>query len=441
MEREHGLLGNAIPPPHGDDAQHAASSRGRALERVRAAVENGQAGPVLITGEPGAGKTWHAHRLAALLPDDWRTLFVDLARAMNALDFLRLVGHALGVSVTNRLGAARLLLRAVLQDEATDGRRWLLVVDEAHRGSAAVWDEIQAIVNQLGHPSGFAALLVLGQTELVRALSTRSHSAFASRLSLHVHLMPLDLDEARDLLGYPGRTSASGELAIEELHRDACGNPGKLLRLARSRPGPWQPGSDRDQRRQAHARKRLPATHLIRPEEPLVIEDDEPVSDPATGNERAVKARSDAPPLIPARPPIRDEDGLVEVGWEGDIESELVQAGAVSTVPRSSLADDPSFNEELIEDRYAALQARAEWTRGQGRSAGLDPAAQSDQPGWSPPQTAGPEEATGAEPTVPSDPAASTGPPAAIPPAGIRAESQHEFAPYSHLFTRLRAKG
>jgi len=441
MERDHGLGGYAIRQQHGDDAQQAASSRGRALERVRAAVENGQAGPVLITGEPGAGKTWQACRLAALLPDDWRTLFVDLARAMNALDFLRLVGHALGVTVTNRLGAARLLLRAVLQDEATDGRRWLLVVDEAHLGSAAVWDEIQAIVNQLGRPSGFAALLVLGQTELARALSTRSYSAFTSRLSLHVHLMPLDLDEARDLLGYPGRTSAALELAIEELHRDACGNPGKLLRLARLRPGLWQPGSDRDQRRQAHAQKRLPTTHLMRAGEPAVIADDEPVSDPAIGRERAAKARSDAAPLIPAKPPIRDEDGLVEVGWEGDMESELVQAGGVSTGPRPSLADDPSFNEELIEDRYAALQAWAEWTRSQGRSAGEKPTTQSDQPGRSPPRTVGPEEATGSDPAGPFDPPAAAGPPAAIPPAGVRAESQHEFAPYSHLFTRLRAKG
>jgi len=450
MERVQSLGRYASGQPQGDDSQPAVSSRRRALDLLRAAVENGRAGPVLITGEPGAGKTWVALRLAALLPAGWRALYVDLATAMNAVEFLRLIGHALGLAVTCRLGAARLVLHDVLQDEATDGRRWLLVVDEAHRGSAAVWDEIQAIANQLGLPGGFAALVVLGQTELARTLSRRNSSGFASRLSTHLHLMPLDLDEARDLLGYTGRTDLALERALEELHRDARGNPGKLFRMAQSRPELWRPGSDRDQRRHAQVERRLHTAHLARPTEPLVFDDGGPVSGPATGEEGAGTARSDAPSLIPTRPPIRDEDGLVEVGWEGDLESDLLPAGGTSTGPVASPADDPSFNEELIEDRYAALQAWAEWTRNQGRSAGENPATQSAQQRRGPAETFGPEEPTGTEPAAAAlaaapfdpadaaDPAESADASAAIPHAGVRAEGQHEFAPYSHLFTRIR---
>ena len=36
-----------------------------------------------------------------------------------------------------------------------------------------------------------------------------------------------------------------------------------------------------------------------------------------------------------------------------------------ATPPKPSLPDDSPFNEELIEDRYAALQAWSEWTKGQ----------------------------------------------------------------------------
>ena len=32
------------------------------------------------------------------------------------------------------------------------------------------------------------------------------------------------------------------------------------------------------------------------------------------------EGRMNTPPLVPARPPIRVEDGLVEVGWEGDLD-------------------------------------------------------------------------------------------------------------------------
>jgi general secretion pathway protein A len=403
---------------------------------------------VLITGEPGAGKTWHARRLAVLLGEDWRTLSIDVAAAMNAVDFLRLIGHALGVSVTSQLGAARLQVQGVLQDEAADGRRWLLVVDEAHRSSLEVWDEIQAIVNQLGGTGGFAALLVLGQTELLRALSNRRHSAFASSLSLHVHLLPLDLDEARELLGYPGRASAAVELAIEELHRDAHGNPGKLIRMAQARLGLCKPDLDREERRQVAARRRLHTTCAITPAEPRISDNDKLVAVSAGGEERAAKERSGDPPLIPTIAPIREEDGMVEVGWEGDMESEFVPAGgglaAGAPWPAEtavSTAEEELFTEEVIDDRYAALQARAEWTRNQGRSAGEKPGTTSVELGRSPSKTAEGEQIIGSDPAAPFDPATVSGAPAATPPAGFRAEGQHEFAPYSQLFTRLRARG
>jgi general secretion pathway protein A len=417
----------------------------------------------LITGEPGAGKTWQARRLAAVLPDGWQTAFVDLATGMNGLDFLQWIGHALGISVPNRLGAARLSVHGALTDESNDGRRWLLVVDEAHRGNSSVWDEIQAIINQLGRRGGFAALVVLGQTELARALSTRSLSGFASHISLHLHLMPLDLDEARDLLGYPGGAAVSFEHALEELHRDSGGNPGKLLRLAHARLNLPELNSDRKERLPLHDQNRLPEASLTRREDAPQFADDERVRASTKPEARTPTARPDTSPLIPTKPPLRDEDGLVEVGWEGDLETEF-RRGGVPTGAELPSADDPTFNEELIEDRYTALQAWAEWTRNQQRSAGECAAYEPAQPAPAVPQatsgamptdpaelgnpvdsrhsgdsTSQPDPTDSADPAAEADAARS--PAVAVPPAGFRAESQHEFAPYSHLFTRLRAKG
>ena len=342
------------------------------------------------------------------------------------------------------------MLQDILQDDATDGGRWLLVVDEAHRSSSAVWDEIQAIANQLGRPGGFGALVVLGRTELARTLAKRSASGFASRLGMHLHLMPLDLDETRDLLGYAGRTDSTLEPALEELHRDARGNPGKLFRIVQSRPELWRPRSDRDQRRHASAQSASKVPSSPDPASRSYGEDGRSFADPAARKEGAGTARSDAPSLIPTRPPIRDEDGLVEVGWEGDLESELLPTVGTSPETVGSLADDSSFNEELIEDRYAALQAWAEWTRNQGRSGGENPATQTAQQRREPAEpagregpastepAAGPDRSAAFEPADSADPGDAARGPAVGPHAGVRAESQHEFAPYSQLFTRLR---
>jgi type II secretory pathway predicted ATPase ExeA len=439
MDHDQGLTTETSERPRGDSPL-AVSSRRRALDRLRAAALAGQARPILITGEPGAGKTWLADQLGRLLPSAWRSTRVDLTRAMTALDFLQLVGHSLGVPLSEGLGATRARLNSILHDDDVDGRRWLLFVDEAHHASPVVWDEIQALVNQLGRPGGFAAVVVLGDTELVRSLTTRAFGGFASSVRIHLHLPPLDLDEARELLVFTGYDHVAAGRALEELYRDARGNPGSLIRLAQRRPGPWRVISDHSPEREPRDSDptwpRQPALRngnssgSERPEA-LDVEQTSSVSQATTAHLDRTRPEL-LPSLIPAKPPIRDEDGLVEVGWDGDLESELVEPESNVNNPVVRLADDSSLNEELVEDRYAALQAWSEWTERQGRTPSRGVAIESPPP------------RRPAEPSSPSDerpadesPGSLEPAPAAVPP-GIRAEPQHEFAPYSQLFTRLR---
>jgi general secretion pathway protein A len=122
------------------------------------------------------------------------------------------------------------------------------------------------------------------------------------------------------------------------------------------------------------------------------------------------------------------EEGLIEVGWDGNIEAEAATPDADAPLDQGPVVQVPAADppgEEFVEDHYAALQAWTEWARNRSRT---------------PSQTAV---------------GASAGPPAAGEPdheveaerefsegrsfvQGIRVESQHEHAPYSQLFTRLR---
>jgi type II secretory pathway predicted ATPase ExeA len=423
------------------NSHRVVSSRRCALERLRIAVECGISGPVLVTGEPGAGKTWLIRRLAEALPSGWRSASVDLASAMDALDFLRLIGHSLGASIPNRLGEARLMLQSTLQDESADGRSWLLIVDEAHRGTAEVWDEIHAIRNQLGQPNGFAAVILLGHTELRRALATRRYSGLATTLQAKLHLMPIDVDEARELLSDLLRDGNADEEFLEELHRDSGGNPALLFHLASLsppflRPGPKRSSSHRDPIELPAETSRLLST-------PVKFSSSAAPRPDATADSSALPnghGRVNAPSLLPARPPIRLEDGLVEVGWEGDLDLDATEIEGADTVPESSppCPDDSSFNEELVEDRYAALQAWTEWTRNQERvvsGTAADTVAEVESMAADEDECV--EIPDGPPPTFQPEPtAADSSVPTAI--ANIRAEPQHEFAPYSQLFTRLK---
>ena len=130
------------------------------------------------------------------------------------------------------------------------------------------------------------------------------------------------------------------------------------------------------------------------------------------------------------------------MGWEGDLDSDADSCGRKPpnrTESPGPFPDDSSFNEELIEDRYAALQAWTEWTRNQGRLASenvTDPASGINSTPVE--EAAELEAAASSAPTFTPHPAADAESTAAPVIANVRAEPQHEFAPYSQLFTRLR---
>src|SRR5262249_2163708 len=83
----------------------AVSRRRGGLAPLRQAMLGG-AGTVLITGEPGSGKTWLWRKSLAELPGHWRSVCVDMSAALDALEFLRLIAAGLELPVPDRLGAA-----------------------------------------------------------------------------------------------------------------------------------------------------------------------------------------------------------------------------------------------------------------------------------------------------------------------------------------------
>ncbi len=419
----------------------AVASRRAALESLRStAVETDDSGLILITGESGAGKSWLWRELAGEMPHTWRFAAVEVAPALEPIDFLSLIADRLGLEPEGRVGAIRLAVARALQDEAADGRSWVLVVENAHHASAAVWTEIETLCDGPRRPQSFATTLLVGQTELARRFDSRHLQSMATRLTKHIHLLPLDVDEAVQLAALRLGASGLDPLELEELHRDAGGNPRRLLRLVdhhRSRQSPAaQPLQTRTapaiaedaspvraavERPQSIAMNRAPETLLS------------PITPAAAPTESAelVEEFLDNPPLIPSRPPLREEEGMIEVGWSGSLQAEIgLSEESHDATNGEPFAQTALPGEETIEDHYAALQAWTEWARNRGRL-NQEANATAELPAEPTAVTAEPDDAA-------DDVEAEYDEDESVREGGLRAETPHDHAPYSQLFTKLK---
>ncbi len=305
----------------------AVSSRSLAIAQLHAVLEQGEPSLVLLTGESGSGKSWVWRGLVEELPKNWRWVSVDMAGELDATGFLYLVCEGLEIEPRGRLAEARIAVARELQDDARSGRHCLLVIENAQNAPPPVLDELLALAHAMesvqgsGFGYGFGAMILVGPTELSRKLMDRRHGGLATRIQKHVHLLPLDLDESVALMrGLGGQIPVDRE-TLDGLHRDARGNPRVLLNLARQALRERAPTALPGAAAAAPAPPAEAAPGLDRPRKPhtLPLADD---SRTAPQGPTSTPAPASTLSLVPSRPPLRVEDGLIEVGWEGNLEAE-----------------------------------------------------------------------------------------------------------------------
>jgi len=183
---------NPDPQFYFDSRQHR-----RAMSFVEYGLHQGE-GFIVITGEVGTGKTTLVRNLLANL-DSRQVIAANLVSTqLNAEDTLRMVAAAFGIR-TKELAKSELLLslEALLASHASQGRRCLLIVDEAQNLTAQAVEELRMLSNfQLGTHALLQSFLV-GQPEFRAILQTPGLHALRQRVIAACHIGPLDADDTR----------------------------------------------------------------------------------------------------------------------------------------------------------------------------------------------------------------------------------------------------
>jgi general secretion pathway protein A len=168
-----------------------------ALAHVVYGLEQGE-GFIVITGEVGAGKTTLVGHLFAQLD---RQRFVAgriVSTQLSGDDMLRMVAAAFGIAAD--AGDKATLLQRVehfLLATQNDGRRCVLVVDEAQNLSIAALEELRMLSNfQSGAQAPLQSFL-LGQPQFRSVLAAPALEQLRQRVIAAYHLGPLAGSEIR----------------------------------------------------------------------------------------------------------------------------------------------------------------------------------------------------------------------------------------------------
>jgi putative secretion ATPase (PEP-CTERM system associated) len=201
-----------------------------ALDSIRYGIES-RAGFIVITGDIGAGKTTLLQTILQRLDD--RTVVARLVNTtLEPRELLEAILIEFGLDTTGKSKPALLRdLGQFLVRQRTEGRRPLLVVDEAQNLSAAGLEEIRLLSNLETEKSKLLQILLAGQPNLRDTIASPELEQFRQRVAVSYHLTPLDVQETaayihsrldHAAIGAPPRFPAD---AAELVHRRSGGVP------------------------------------------------------------------------------------------------------------------------------------------------------------------------------------------------------------------------
>jgi putative secretion ATPase (PEP-CTERM system associated) len=178
------------------------SSKGH--KRAMAYLEYGlsqEDGFIIVTGEIGAGKTTLMRHLFQKLERE-RFIAVQLVNThLDSEDILRMVAAAFGLAHLNSTKATLLLeLEQFFRQSDREGKRVLLLVDEAQNLSPSALEELRMLSNFQTDDKLLLQTFLLGQPEFRKILLGNSMQQLRQRVIATYHLGPLDTDETKSYI-------------------------------------------------------------------------------------------------------------------------------------------------------------------------------------------------------------------------------------------------
>jgi putative secretion ATPase (PEP-CTERM system associated) len=222
------------PDPH---FFYGSKGHKRAMAYLDYGLSQGE-GFIVITGEVGAGKTTLVRNLFNHLSSEQIVAAHIVNTHLDPEDTLRMVVSAFGLPYEGASKTDLLTrLEQFLRDVDRQGKRALLVIDEAQNLSPRVVEELRMLSNFQTDDKCLLQTFLVGQPEFRQTLHSPTMSQLRQRVIATYHLGPMDLEETRAYIehrlatvGWKGDPAFTGG-AFDAIFQYSGGVPRKVNTL------------------------------------------------------------------------------------------------------------------------------------------------------------------------------------------------------------------
>ncbi|MGA7593819.1 MAG: AAA family ATPase [Gallionella sp.] len=166
------------------------ANRGEILDALIYSISEVE-GIIKVSGEVGSGKTMLCRMLLEKLPEHVEAIYLANP-SLSREEMLYAIADGLGLNINGeRVGIIMQTIQNKLEEKAREGKRVVVLVDEAHAMPPDTLEELRLLYNLQVGDAKLIQIVLFGQPELNAKLDQPNMRQLKDRIAHHFHMQPL----------------------------------------------------------------------------------------------------------------------------------------------------------------------------------------------------------------------------------------------------------